>query len=155
MIYSALFASLHYLALALGLGSVFMRGIYIRSLMRNPKNEGDLSRMLISDGVWGGAALLWIVSGLMRAFGGLEKGTEWYLHHPLFQLKMALFLLVWIIEMPLMISFIKWRISIKNGSAIDFSKLQRFRLHNDVEVVLIVALAFVASFMARGIGYSV
>ena len=41
--------------------------------------------------MWGVAALLWLVTGLLRAFGGLEKGTQFYLTSNLFWVKMTLF----------------------------------------------------------------
>ena len=44
--------------------------------------------------MWGIAAALWLVTGLLRAFAGLEKGTGFYLASPLFWTKMGLFLLV-------------------------------------------------------------
>jgi putative membrane protein len=39
-----------------------------------------LNDVFTADSFWGIAALLWIVTGLWRAFGGLEKGSDYYLH---------------------------------------------------------------------------
>ncbi len=64
---AALFSALHLLTLALGLGGVWARG---RALRR-----GDLPAAFAADAAWGIAALLWLATGLARAFGGLEKGT--------------------------------------------------------------------------------
>ena len=77
---AAVVSSLHLLALAIGLPAVFLRG---RALKGQLDADG-LRRLLAADNAWGVAAVLWIVTGLLRAFGGLEKGTDFYLRSPLF-----------------------------------------------------------------------
>ena len=84
---SAIVSALHLFAFALGLPSVFLRG---RALKRPLDREG-FARLFAADNVWGIAALLWLVTGLLRAFGGLEKGSAFYLASRLFWLKLALF----------------------------------------------------------------
>jgi len=150
---SSLFASLHYLALGIGLGSVFMRGRYFKALIENPKDEAGIHRLLVADNFWGISALLWLVSGVLRAFGGLEKGTAWYLSNPLFHLKIGLFLLIFILEIAPMIALIKLRISRKKGTWTGFSieKLKLYRKFNHIEAVLVFVIIFVASAMARGL----
>lgn len=69
---AALISSLHLLALAIGLPAVFLRG----RALKGPLDADGLRRLLAADNVWGIAAVLWIATGLLRAFGGLEKGTE-------------------------------------------------------------------------------
>jgi putative membrane protein len=102
---SAIVSALHVLALALGLSSVYLRG---RALKGRLDREG-LQRLFAADNVWGIAAGLWIVTGLLRAFGGLEKGSQFYLQSPLFWIKMALFVAVIVLEIRPMITFIRWR----------------------------------------------
>src|SRR5689334_12691418 len=114
---SAVVSSLHLLALAVGLPAVFLRG---RALKGRLDADG-LRRLLASDNVWGIAALLWIVTGLLRAFAGLEKGTEFYLGSPLFWVKMSLFLLVLLLEIRPMMTFIRWRIKLGRAEAHDTS----------------------------------
>ena len=68
---SAIVSALHVLALALGLPSVFLRGRALKGRL-----DGDgLRRLFAADTVWGIAAALWLITGLSRAFGGLEKGA--------------------------------------------------------------------------------
>src|SRR6185312_1271439 len=71
---SAVVASLHLLALAIGLPAVFLRG----RALKGPLDMDGVRRLLAADNAWGVAAALWIVTGLLRAFGGLEKGTQFY-----------------------------------------------------------------------------
>lgn len=139
-------AALHYLALGIGLGAVFMRGRYLR--------ERDVARVLAADNFWGVSALLWIATGVARAFGGLEKGTHFYTHSPMFLFKMALFALVFVIELKPMMTFVKWRIA-KVGEqdiALDDAGWAKLIRINDCELGLVVLIPLVASMMARGVG---
>ena len=146
---SAIVSSLHLLALAIGLPAVFLRG---RALKGSLDTDG-LRRLLAADNVWGIAALLWIVTGLLRAFGGLEKGTDFYLRSPLFWVKMALFVVVLLLEIRPMITFIRWRIKLGRGEAVDTGQARALYTLNHIELAIVVVMVFVASMMARGVGY--
>lgn len=147
---SAVVSSLHLLALAIGLPAVFVRG---RALKGRLDADG-LRRLLAADNVWGIAALLWIVTGLLRAFGGLEKGTEFYLRSPLFWTKLALFLAILLLEIRPMVTFIRWRVQLGRGGVVDTSVAPRLYTLNHIELALVVVMVFVASMMARGFGFS-
>src|SRR2546428_8236437 len=71
-----LIATLHLLTLPLGLGAIWARSRAL-SLTRS---ADDLHRVFVADNLWGLAAVLWLVTGLLRVFAGLEKGTSYYLH---------------------------------------------------------------------------
>ncbi len=146
---SAVVSSLHLLALAIGLAAVFLRG---RALKGRLDADG-LRRLLAADNVWGVAAVLWLVTGLLRAFGGLEKGTEFYLRSPLFWTKMALFLLIILLELRPMVTFIRWRIRLGRGEEVDTSVAPRLYTLNHVQMALVVVMVFVAGMMARGVGF--
>jgi len=145
---SAIVSALHVLALALGLPSVYLRG----RALKGPLDRDGLRRLLAADTVWGIAAALWIATGLLRAFGGLEKGSQFYLQSPLFWAKMALFVAVIILEIWPMVTFIRWRGALRRGETPDTSRARALYLVNHVEMGLVVLIVFVASFMARGFG---
>ena len=145
---SAIVSALHVLALALGLPAVFLRG---RALKGRLDADG-LRRLFAADAVWGVAAVLWLATGLLRAFGGLEKGTPFYLSSPLFWTKMALFVAVVSLEIWPMVTFIVWRARLGRGLAIDTSRARALYIVNHVEMALVVVIVFTASFMARGFG---
>lgn len=65
-------AAVHLLALGMGLGAVWTRARALKAL----PEPSAFGRAFAADGVWGLAALLWISTGLWRAFGGLEKGPR-------------------------------------------------------------------------------
>jgi putative membrane protein len=145
---SAIVSSLHLLALALGLPSVFLRG---RALRGNLDDAG-LSRLFAADTVWGVAAGLWIATGLLRAFGGLEKGSQFYLSSPLFWVKMGLLATVILLEIWPMATFIRWRIARRRGDTPDTVRAPSLYAVNQIQVGLVVVMVFVASLMARGFG---
>ena len=92
---SAIVSALHVLALALGLPAVYLRG---RALKGRLDREA-MRKLFAADTVWGIAAALWVVTGLLRAFAGLEKGSQFYLASPLFWTKMALFATIFVLEL--------------------------------------------------------
>jgi putative membrane protein len=145
---SAVVSALHLLALAIGLPAVFLRG---RALKGRLDADG-LRRLFAADTAWGLAALLWLATGLLRAFAGLEKGTAFYLASPLFWAKLALFVAVVALELWPMATFIRWRREQKQGVAPDTSRAATLSHLNHVQLALVVLMVFVASFMARGLG---
>jgi len=145
---AAIVSALHVLALALGLPSVFLRG---RALKGRLDSEG-LRRLFAADAVWGFAAALWLVTGLLRAFAGLEKGTAFYLASHLFWLKMALFVTIVVLEIRPMVTLMRWRTLVRGGGTPDTAAARALYHLNHVELALVVVMVFVASFMARGFG---
>jgi len=75
-----LLAGFHLLALGIGLGAVWVRG---RALSARLDAVG-LRAVFLADNFWGGAAGLWIGTGLWRLLAGLEKDTAYYFHNHLF-----------------------------------------------------------------------
>lgn len=145
-------AALHYLALGIGMGSVYMRGVYLKNTGREPL---ALAKAFVADSLWGLAALLWVLTGLLRFLGGYEKPTEWYLHNRMFWVKMGLFLLVFALEMLPMIKFMRFRVLRRKSpdfmpTATALAPLIRV---NRIEFILLLAIPVAASLMARGIGY--
>lgn len=151
MIGSALLSTCHLLALAVGVPGVFLRGQALRALTRG--DESALKRLFAADAAWGLAAILWLVTGLTRAFGPFEKGSEYYLHSGPFLIKMGLFIAILLLEVWPMITFIRWRVALARQQPIDRSVVPRLRLVNDLELVLTLAMPFCASLMARGVGF--
>ena len=145
---AAIVSALHLLALALGLSSVYLRGRALRGTL----DTAGLRRLFVADNVWGVAAGLWLLTGLLRAFGGLEKGTAFYLASTLFWTKMALFAAILLLEIRPMTTFIRWRAGLRRGAMPDTSSARGLYVINHVEMALVVVMVFVAAFMARGFG---
>ena len=107
---------------------------------------------LYADTLWGIAALLWVTTGLARAFAGLEKGSGYYLSNDIFLLKMALLGLVLLLEIWPMVTLIRLRIQLARGVTIDTQPASRFALISVAQTILVIAMVFAATAMARGIG---
>jgi putative membrane protein len=101
--------------------------------------------------MWGLAALVLLVTGVMRAFGGFEKGGAYYLHEPLFHLKMTALVVILLIEIAPMMALIRWRAALGRGGAIDLGKARRYAAMSDAEAGLVIVMVIAATGMARGI----
>lgn len=141
-------AAIHLLAFALGFWAVLTRGTALRRLAGG---MDAVRNVLMADNLWGLSAVVLLVTGGVRAFGGFEKGTDYYLHQPLFHLKMTLFVLILLLEVAPMIALIKWRIALGKGRAIDPSKAARFARISHIEALLLVLMVVAATGMARGV----
>ncbi|ACC70052.1 DUF2214 family protein [Paraburkholderia phymatum] len=143
-----LLAAVHLLGYGFALAAIIGRTRGLRRLT----GPADLPRVFLADNVWGITAVVLIVTGLMRVFGGFEKGAGYYLHEPLFHIKMTALVLILILEVAPMVSLIRWRIAIRNGDAPDLSRAGRFARIGHWQSILLVVMVFAASGMARGIG---
>lgn len=142
---SALIAALHYIALGLGFAGLSIRIMGLR------EGQNFLRQAFFGDSLWGIAAVLWIVTGLLRAFGGLEKGSAYYLQNHWFYAKMGVFLLIFLLEVRPMITMIRWRIVKKSKLSSDDIPLIRSLVRiSFLELILLTSLPFLASLMARG-----
>lgn len=142
-------AAIHLLAFALGFWAVLTRGTALRRLAGG---VDAVRSVLVADNLWGLSALVLLVTGGVRAFGGYEKGTDYYLHQPLFHLKMTLLLFILLLEIVPMIALIKWRIALGKGAAIDSSKAGRLARISHIEALLLILMVVAATGMARGVG---
>lgn len=111
-----------------------------------------LPSVFLADTLWGVAALLWISTGLWRAFGGLEKGSVYYLSSTAFWIKMSLLGLVLLLEIWPMVTLIRWRAARGRGRPMTFEAAPTLARISALQAVLIVAMIFAATAMARGIG---
>lgn len=136
-----LVATLHLLALGIGLGAVWARGRALRS----PLDASGLRRMFSADTLWGVAAILWIATGLLRAFAGLEKGTTYYLQNYAFWIKMALLGCILLLEVWPMITLIHWRMLRARGQQLETRTVERLttmgRRHGTQDELFVYRLA--------------
>lgn len=141
-------AAVHLLGLGLGLGAIWSRSRALKDLS-DPKN---LQRALYADTLWGIAALVWITTGLARAFSGLEKGSAYYLANNAFWVKMILLGIVLLLEIWPMVTLIRWRIQLARGEALNTQDASRFAVISIAQAALVIGMVFAATAMARGLG---
>ena len=143
-----LLATGHLLALAIGVAAVLMRARALRAT----RSEADLPPVFVADNWWGVAALLWLGTGLLRAFAGFEKGTTYYLSNPLFHAKLGLFVLVVFLEVWPAVTLVRWRLALRRGQAVDLDNAGRFASLSYVEAGIVLLILPLATAIARGVG---
>jgi len=143
-----LLAAVHLLALGIGLGAIWARAL----TLRGPLDAAGVRRVLAADTWWGIAAILWIGTGLVRAFAGFEKGTLYYTHNHYFWVKMGLLGSILLLEIMPMITFIKWRARLAKNETIDATNAASFATTSFIQAALVVFMVLAATAMARGYG---
>ncbi|MBK8339986.1 MAG: DUF2214 family protein [Flavobacteriales bacterium] len=141
------FAVLHLLALAIGIAAVYGRWRALRKV----KGNADMAAVFHADNWYGVATIIWLVTGLVRAFAGLEKGTEYYLGSHWFLGKMGLFVIVFLLEIYPMVMLIRWRTALKKGTAIDVGSAPLLARLTLAELPLLILMVCMATAMARGL----
>jgi putative membrane protein len=142
-------AAFHLLALGVGLGSVWARARALRAPLESP---GAFNRVFYADSLWGIAALVWITTGVARAFGGFEKGTSYYMQNGFFLAKMALLLVILCLEVWPMVTLIRWRLALRRGERVRTDRASSMAWISMIEAVLVILMVFAATAMARGLG---
>jgi putative membrane protein len=109
--------------------------------------------MVITDIVYGIAALALLVSGILRVihFG---QGTEFYTQNPLFWWKVGLYLSVGGLSLYPTVTYILWAIPLRKGELPKVSEALATRLGwiINIELVGFASIPFLATLMARGVG---
>jgi len=145
----ALLAYLHYI-------SIFTLIVFITAeavVLRPGMTPETRQRLVRYDAVYGFAALAVLVTGGLRVFYG-AKGYAFYVHNPVFHVKVGLFILVGLLSIMPTVTILRWKKQAKTLP--DFvpmpSEIAKTRRWVMVESHLIVFIPLAAVLMARGIG---
>lgn len=145
-------ATLHLLALALGLGAVFTRSA---ALHARPLTAKDARRAFKADAYWGLAAILWLVTGAWRLLGHTEKATQYYYGNSAFSAKMGCFAVILLLELYPMVTLARWRKAARRGGESwrpDDGRARRIAAIGHLEALIVMAMVVLATLMARGFG---
>lgn len=145
-----LLASLHLLALGVGLGAAWSRGRLLSSRL----DAAALRSVFVADMWWGIAAVLWISTGLWRLLAGTEKTTMYYVQNHLFLTKMGFFALILALEIRPMTTLMKWRGRVRAGEQPDTERAGTLARISFAQAGLVALMVFLAAAMARGYGIS-
>ena len=142
-------AYVHYLSFMLCFAALVLE----RRLIRANPNKGDATLMVITDIVYGIAALALLVSGILRVlyFG---QGSSFYTENPLFWWKVGLYLGVGALSLYPTITYILWAIPLRKGELPQVSEALANRLAwiLNIELVGFALVPLLATLMARGVG---
>jgi len=145
-------AYVHYLSFMLCFGALVLE----RRLIKANPNKADATLMVITDVVYGMAALALLVSGILRVlyFG---QGSGFYTENPLFWCKVALYFRVGGLSLYPTITYILWAIPLRKGELPKVSEALANRLAwiLNIELVGFALIPLLATLMARGVGLPV
>jgi putative membrane protein len=145
-------AAVHLLALGIGFGAVLQRA----AALLEPASADSVRRALRYDTMWAVAAALWLVTGLWRYLGGIEKGLAYYNANHAFLGKMGLFVLIVALEIAPIVTLMRWRAALARGAAAETVALpgaaRRIARISMIQSLLLVVMVFLAVSMARGLG---
>ncbi|MFN5219698.1 MAG: DUF2214 family protein, partial [Cyanobacteriota bacterium] len=143
---SAAVAYVHYLSFMLCFGALVLE----RRLIRPNPDRKDAILMVVTDVVYGIAALALLLSGLARVlhFG---QGTSFYTENPVFWWKVGLFLAVGSLSLYPTITYILWAIPLRKGELpkVTEALAGRLRLVLTVELAGFAVIPLMATLMAR------
>ena len=100
----ALLAYLHYI-------SIFTLIVFLtaEAVVLRPDTTPEIRKRLARyDAVFGFAALAVLITGLLRVFYG-AKGYAFYVHNPVFHVKVGLFILVGLMSIVPTINILRWK----------------------------------------------
>ncbi|MEZ4705540.1 MAG: DUF2214 family protein [Bdellovibrionota bacterium] len=152
--FTVLLAAFHYLAFGFGIWSVFERGRSFKNLVKHPQEKSFIESLLRYDNLWGICGFLILTTGLIKAFGDIEKPVAFYMKNGLFHAKLGMVFVILAIEVYVMIKLLKLRVERKKNPQFSFSdsEFRTMSLLNKIEAHLFVIVPFFAAMVARGIG---
>jgi murein DD-endopeptidase MepM/ murein hydrolase activator NlpD len=131
-------ASLHILALAMGLGGAWSRA----RAVHNSADANALRRAFIGDLWLGLAILVWLTTGLWWLLSGTDARVDYYATDSSFYVKMALFVSVVALEFWPTRTLLRWRFSRSEPSARDAGRIEALSY---VQCALLVATVVAAT----------
>jgi len=145
---SAIFSFLHFAAVFGIVGTIFFEWL---TLSESP-SHAEATRLQRCDRWYGMFAIGVLVVGALRVVY-FEKGSAFYLANPFFHLKIGLFILLGLLSIYPTVRFVKWQAETRQGLApvVSTSQYRAMRTILRLEVVLVLAIALSAAFMARGV----
>ncbi|MEB3332441.1 MAG: DUF2214 family protein [Synechococcaceae cyanobacterium] len=146
---SAAVAYGHYLSFMVCFAALVLE----RRLIRPNPERNEAVLMVITDVVYGLAALGVLITGILRVtqFG---QGSAFYTENPLFWWKVGTYLAVGGLSLYPTITYILWAIPLRRGElpAVSEALASRLRWILNIELAGFALIPLMASLMARGVG---
>ena len=123
-------------------------------LLRNDLTVASARSVLRMDAVYGIAATVLLIAGLLRVFY-TEKGPAYYFANGSFLTKLTLFIIVGLISIYPTMRFMGWRKALREQRLPDFDvgTRRKVRMTIHIELTLLFIIMLMAVMMARGIWY--
>jgi len=123
-------------------------------VLRNELTLSSARSVLRMDMVYGIAATVLLIAGLLRVFY-TEKGAAYYFASGSFLTKLTLFIVVGLLSIHPTIKFLGWRKALREGRVPDFDAgtRRKVRMLIHIELTLLLVIMLMAIMMARGVWY--
>jgi len=124
------------------------------ALLKPPLTLVQARRVLVTDNIYGAAAGVVLVAGLLRV-AYFEKGPAYYWHDLFFLIKLTAFIVAALVSIYPTIVYLSWRKGLKAGTApeVPAARVTAVRMCLMLQLALIVVILACAALMARGFGY--
>jgi len=124
-----------------------------RRLIKANPAKGEATLMVITDVVYGIAALAVLLSGILRVLH-YGQGSGFYTANPLFWWKVGVYLAVGALSLYPTVTYILWAIPLRKGELPEVSEALAGRLRwvLNIELAGFATIPLLASLMARGVG---
>jgi len=145
----AVFAYLHYLSI-IGVGACLAAEFYLCTPELQPPYVRILARVDLTYLI---AAIAVLATGFARLLAS-PKGMPFYLHNPVFYIKLALFVAVGLVSIAPTLQFLRWHRALKSGKEriLNGRDIASARRYIALELALFAFIPLAAVLMARGIG---
>ena len=151
LIKSATVAYIHYLSFMFCFGAL----IFERISIKIDPNKNESISLVIADIIYGIAGIALLLSGIYRVikFG---QGADFYTHNPIFWTKISIFAIVGSLSLYPTVTYILWAIPLSKGKLPEVSSnlVSRLKVILNIELLGFSLIPFLATLMARGIGFS-
>jgi putative membrane protein len=139
-------AWLHYVVIMLMIASLLGEHLFLKAEMA----VGEARTIQRLDIIYGGSAVLVLVSGVARMF--LEKGTTYYLHSGPFHALLTAFVLAALLSIYPTVAFLRWRTDTRagRGQNLEIPRLKMLQMIIRTELALLLIAPLFATWMAHG-----
>jgi uncharacterized membrane protein len=140
-------ASLHLVALGMGLGGLWSRARALRDARRRSSEPRALRRAYAGNTWWSAAVLVWLITGVWWLASGAANVSSIYAIGIGFLVKMSLFAVVVALEAWPMTKFVRWRFSHSEPAPRDVRRVEAISY---LQCALVVGIVVAAASMTRG-----
>jgi uncharacterized membrane protein len=144
-----LLASIHLLALAVGLAGVWTRARALRETLRDAEDPRALRRAIVGGSWWGVAIVLWLTTGLWQLLGSTGASAS-HGFTAAFLAKAALVVAIVVLEVWPLRTLVLWRLKRTVPEPVDAGRVE---VISYVQCALVVAIVVVSVRMAHGASF--
>ena len=139
---------LHFIGIMVLMGSLINGHLLLKPKM----NKEQIHTLAITDLIYGIAAVLVLVTGLLRLFV-YGKGPDYYLSNPIFHTKLTLFVILVVLSIFPTIKFLKWRKQMNKGEEpeINEKSVKKLLMCIRIELLIVAIIPLLAVMLAMGV----